>query len=160
MAIPSLDPNYFDLLKCFHSHGVRYLLIGGYAVIHHGYDRLTHDMDLWIAADTVNAPRISAALVEYGYSASSVPPSIFEKSGTMFRVGGRNALIELLTQPSDVEFEECWRDRNVIDIQGVPVNVISLHHLRQNKLASGRLKDLADLEELPAAEPPSPSEAP
>ena len=149
MAIRSLDPNFFDLLKCFHNHGVRYLLIGGYAVIHHGYDRLTKDLDLWIAADPDNAQRVSAALIEFGHAPSQVPASDFEVPGKMFRMGRPPTMIEILTQPSGVEFDQCWDERVTVEVEGLSVPVIGLRHLRQNKRASGRAKDLADIDELP-----------
>lgn len=149
MALRDLDPNYFDILKCFHSHGVRYLLLGGYAVIHHGYDRTTNDFDLWIAVDPENAQRVSAALVDFGFSPEHVPASGFARAGTMFRMGPPGTRIEILTQPSGIDFETCWAARIETEIQGLPLNVISLQHLRQNKQASGRPKDLADLAELP-----------
>ena len=68
-----------------------------------------------------------------------------------FRIGRKPGCVELLTQPSGVDFEACWADRIVTEVAGLPVSVIGLRHLRQNKLASGPLKDLADLEELPPA---------
>ena len=153
MASPALDPNFSQLLSTFERHGVRYLLLGGYAVILHGYDRTTNDLDLWIAVDPANARRVSAALVEFGFPASAVAAELFERPGHVFRFGRPPVRIELLTSPSGVDFEACWRGRVVHDLGGVSVPVIGLADLRRNKAASGRAKDMADLEELP--QPPA-----
>ena len=149
-----LPHEFQELLKCFHNRGVRYLLLGGYAVGFHGYPRPTEDIDLWLAIDPANAEKVSLALRDFGISADDVPPGMFLEQRMVFRFGRKPIQVELLTSPSGVDFETCWADRVETELARVPVNVISLWHLRhlgQNKLASGRHKDLADLEELPPA---------
>ncbi len=152
MARHDLDPNFSALLKLFEIHGVRYLLLGGYAVILNGYDRTTKDIDLWIAIDPKNAEQVAKALIEFGFTASAVPEAIFLSEHTIFRFGRPPTQVELLTTPSGIDFEECWQEHDVHELSGIQIPTISLRHLRQNKAASGRLKDLADLEELPVPE--------
>ena len=144
-----LDPNFSELLSLFNKHGVRYLLLGGYAVIFYGHPRTTNDFDVWVAVDPANADNVSRALVEYGFPATAVPAATFTQVGKVFRFGRPPTRVELLTSPSGVEFEVCWADRVQADIGGTQVNFIDLRHLRENKRAAGRAKDLADLEELP-----------
>lgn len=128
---------------------VRYLILGGYAVNYHGHHRTTGDLDLWIAVDTQNAARVSQVLQDFGFPAASVPPDAFLQVGKVFRFGSRPVRIELLTQPTGVEFESCYLRRVLAELDGVSVPIIHLADLKQNKRASGRTKDIADLENLP-----------
>lgn len=136
-------------MRLFNSHGVEYLLVGGYAVIHHGYVRSTGDMDLWVAVNPSNARRVSAALQEFGFSAADVPPALFQKEGHMARMGNAPFRIEILTRISGLSFANAFARRIRVSIDEFDVNVIALEDLIINKTASGRLKDLADVENLP-----------
>ncbi len=146
----NLDPNFKEFINLLHSEGVRYLLLGGYAVNYHGYHRFTGDIDLWIAIDAANANRVSAALQKFGFSAEAVKPELFTEAGRVHMFGRKPLRIDLLTGPSGVEFEECYRRRIVDSLDGVSLSIISLADLRCNKSASGREKDLLDLKGLPS----------
>lgn len=148
---PELSSDYRELLRCFHKRGVRYLLIGGYAVGVHGYSRPTRDIDLWIEIAPENAGRVSQALVDFAFPPGDVPPETFLEAHRVFRFGRDPWRVELMTSPSGIDFELCWRDRAIWHVDDLEIPVIDLKHLRQNKQASGRLKDLADLAELPPA---------
>jgi hypothetical protein len=141
-----LQADFKEFLKLLASNEVEYLLIGGYAVAYYGYLRTTGDMDLWIAISSRNAKRVAAALREFGFT-----PSIedFLEEGRVVRMGNPPFRLEILTTIDGVSFPECYAARNIAVIDGVDVNLIKLQHLRLNKKASGRLKDLADLENLP-----------
>ena len=154
MAMPqkiSLDPNFRDFIGLMNSEGVRYLLLGGYAVNYHGHHRFTADIDFWIAIDPENARRVSAALQRFGFSPQTVQPEFFTEPGKIHMIGVKPVRVDLLTGPSGVEFEECYGRRVVDTLDGVPVSIISLQDLRRNKAASGRDKDLIDLKKLPEA---------
>lgn len=138
-----------ELLKLFNSHGVDYLLVGGYAVIHYGYVRSTGDMDVWIAVSASNAKRVSAALQDFGFSAAEVMPDLFMEEGRMTRMGNVPFRIEILTKISGLTFAKAFARRSRVLIDDVEVNVIGLRDLLVNKRASGRHKDLADIENLP-----------
>ena len=125
------------------------MLVGGYAVNFHGHHRTTGDMDLWIAVDASNAERVSKALQKFGFSPQSVPSRAFLEQGKIFRFGIPPVRIELLTQPTGVEFEDCFSRRVMTRLDGIDVPVISLEDLKLNKKAAGRGKDLLDLESLP-----------
>jgi hypothetical protein len=131
------------------AHGVEYLLVGGYAVSYHGYPRATADIDIWVAVRTENAERIVAALKEFGFDVPGVEVATFLESGKVIRMGESPIRIEVLTGISGVEFEECYQERLLDELDGVEVSIISLRHLKENKRASGRLNDLNDLEHLP-----------
>jgi predicted nucleotidyltransferase len=143
-----LPSDFRDFLRLLNSNNVRYLLIGGYAVSYHGYSRATADMDVWIALDLENANRVVSALREFGFSSSELAVSLFLEKGRVVRMGVPPLRIEILTTISGVSFEDCYRQRITAQIDGVDVPVISLEDLKINKRASGRFKDLADLEQL------------
>jgi hypothetical protein len=135
-------------LKLLNSHQVEYLLIGGYAVGYHGYPQSTGDMDLWVAVHQANANRIVAALQEFGFDLPDLSADLFLKEHQVVRMGMPPLRIELLTSISGVDFPDCYSQRITDEIDGVEAQIISLLHLKQNKQASGRHRDLDDLEHL------------
>ncbi|MFI5379656.1 MAG: nucleotidyltransferase [Tepidisphaerales bacterium] len=154
MGKANLFPDFRDLLKSLNSAGVRYLVIGGYAVIYYGYHRATDDIDLWIAIDPENTEKVSRALIEFGgFADATVKPSMFQTRGKVFIFGKEPSRVDILTSPSAVNFEESYARRHVADFDGIKVPLISFADLKKNKLASGRNKDLADVENLPPTWP-------
>jgi len=149
MATIHLPPDFKEFLKLLNSHQVEYLLIGGYAVGYHGYPRATVDMDIWIAMNPANSERIVAVLKEFGFDLPELSPELFLKEWQIIRLGVPPVRIELATTVSGVNFNECYAERVVDILDGVKVNLISLKHLKINKKACGRHRDLADLENLP-----------
>ncbi|MBN1591956.1 MAG: hypothetical protein JW941_01760 [Candidatus Coatesbacteria bacterium] len=130
------------------SSGTRYLLVGGHAVGYYGYPRATGDMDVWIPTDKKNAHAIMGALRQFGMPANQTVESLIMQPGQIIRMGYPPVRIELLTSISGVEFDECFANREMAEIDGIPVNIISLPMLKKNKRASGRLKHLEDLRHL------------
>ena len=144
-----LPPDFKDLLRLLNSKQVEYLLIGGYAVGYYGYPRATADMDIWTGAHPQNAEKTVAALQEFGFGVPELSRELFLQENRVIRMGVPPLRIEIITSISGVSFESCYAERVVDTIDGVEVNLISLHHLKTNKKASGRFKDLDDLEHLP-----------
>lgn len=149
MATVHLPPDFKDFLKLLNAHQVEYLLIGGYAVGYHGYPRATADMDVWIALHLQNAERLVAVLREFGFDVPELSVELFLTEDRIVRMGVPPLRIEIVTTISGVSFGECYAERIVDLLDGVEVNLISLKHLKINKRASGRHKDLNDLENLP-----------
>lgn len=147
---PELPRDFKEFLNLLRSHGVRYLLIGGYAVIYHGFPRATGDMDIWIAVDPENARRMVATIRDFGFDTPDLDPALFLQDNSMVRMGNVPVRIEILTRISGVDFEACYGNRVVGEMDGVQVSLISLRDLLANKRASGRHKDLMDIEELSA----------
>jgi hypothetical protein len=148
LALPS---DFKEFLRLLRAERVEYLLVGGWAVIYYGYARLTNDFDIWIAANPENADRVVRTLRKFGFDVAP-PADVFLQEDKIIRFGAEPGLIEIMTSISGVRFEDCYRERLETSLDDEPVNLISLKNLRTNKLAAGRLKDLADLEELPSAE--------
>lgn len=140
-------PDFKEFLQLLNSYEVEYLLVGGYAVGYYGYPRATAHMDIWIAVNPQNVEKIISALATFGFS--EVKADIFAKENQVIRMGTPPLRIELLTGVSGVKFKECYQSRTVAILDGVEVSLISLEHLKINKAASGRYKDLNDLEHLP-----------
>ena len=130
------------------SHQVEYLLVGGYAVSYHGYPRTTVDMDIWVAVQKENAEKLVAVLREFGFDAPQLTADLFLRQNQIIRMGNPPMRIELLTTISGVRFEECYSERMVDVIDDVEIQIINLEHLKRNKQASGRQKDLIDLKHL------------
>jgi len=148
MAI-GLPADFKEFLKLLNANGVEYLLIGGYAVGYHGYPRATNDIDIWIAMNQENASKITRVLKEFGFDTPDLTPELFLQKDRMVRLGLPPMRIEVLVEISGVKFKECYEERIDDVIDGIPVKLISLKHLKINKKASGRYKDLDDLEHLP-----------
>jgi len=123
------------------------MLIGGYAVGYYGYPRATADMDVWIALSLENAKKAKEVLFDFGLVSDNVTEELF-LSDNIVRMGLPPMRIEILTKIDGVEFEECYKNRNNVIIDEVSIPLISLEDLKVNKKASGRHKDLNDLEHL------------
>jgi hypothetical protein len=148
MGTLKLPDDFKEFLKLLRHHGVRYLLIGGYAVGFHGYVRPTGDIDFWISREAENVDRVIAALRDFGFGSTGLTPALFSGRNPIVRMGIPPFCLEILISISGVEFEECYGTRITKMIQDVEVDLIDLEHLKRNKAASGRLKDLNDLEQL------------
>jgi len=149
MAEIELHPDFKDFLRLLNSHAVEYLLVGGYAVGCHGYPRATGDMDVWIAVSESNAQKAAIVLRDFGMPEEDVSKRLFLEKDRVVRMGVPPVRIGVITGASGVDFAECYSRREVIEIDGIPVNFISLGDLEDNKRASARHKDLEDLEHLP-----------
>ena len=142
MLIP---PDFKEFLRLLNLRRVEYLIIGGYAVGYHGYPRPTGDLDLWISNTPDNAERTRDALEEFGFNC---PVTVLLQDNQVIRMGVSPFRIEVLTTIDGVGFSECYEERVQGVLDGVEVSLISLPRLIQNKKASGRSKDITDLENL------------
>lgn len=149
MATIRLHPDFREFLKLLNAVRVEYLLIGGYAVGYYGYSRTTLDMAIWIALKSDNASKMIRILSRFGFPENSVDASVFLDKTRILRLGIPPVRLEIMTDISGVTFDACYAQRNRVTVDGIKVNPIALDDLRRNKLASGRHKDLDDLEHLP-----------
>lgn len=128
--------------------GVRFLVVGGYAVVAHGHPRLTKDLDLWIWVDPENAARMAGVLDEFGFGSTGLTGADFAVEGPGVQLGRPPNRIDILTSIPGVDFESCWERREEHSLGSLAVPFIGLEDLERNKLAAGRHQDLADVEAL------------
>jgi len=141
--------DYKDLLSVFNAHGVRYLIVGAYAVIFHAQPRFTKDIDLFIQADPANAKATYAALAAFGAALEGIRPQDFAERGSFFRFGRDPHGFDILPEIPGVDFDAAWERRVEGDIDpesGIKAFFISAPDLIASKLAAGRPQDIADAE--------------
>lgn len=143
-----LPPDFKELLELLNSKKIEYLVIGGYAVAIYGYPRATGDIDIWIAISRDNARKTVAALKEFGFDIPELKEALFLEKEKNIRLGVPPLRVELITSIDGVEFSACYKNKNTVTIDATRINFISLDDLKKNKKASGRYKDLDDLEHL------------
>jgi hypothetical protein len=149
--------DFKDLLSAFHAHNVKYLIVGGYAVSFHSQPRATKDLDLFIKADPANAKAAYAALGAFGAPLANLSADDMADPRQFVRFGREPLAVDILPGIDGVEFDAAWERRveGVIDPQGgLTAFFISKDDLIASKLAAGRLRDLADVEEIRQASDP------
>ncbi|MBI5115121.1 hypothetical protein HZA56_01465 [Candidatus Poribacteria bacterium] len=138
-----LHPDFKDFLRFLNSNGVEYLIVGGYAVGYHGYPRATGDMDIWIGISEWNAEKAAKALRDFGMPEEQVSKQMFLEKDKVIRIGVPPVRLEIITGASGVDFPCCYSRKKSMDIDGIPVNFISLEDLRANKRAAGSSSTLS-----------------
>ncbi len=149
MAKIKLAADFSDFLKLCLQNNVCFMVIGGYAVIHHSRPRYTGDLDLWIDASLDNAERVISVLLDFGFPQNAVSTGMITDKKKIIRMGFEPMRLELFTSIPGLEFSDCYERRELVKIGRMMVPFISLEDLKINKRACGRPKDLQDLEELP-----------
>lgn len=141
-----------ELLRAFNDHGVKYLVVGGYAYGVYAEPRATKDLDVFIRSDEENSQAVFQALAQFGAPLDGLSTADF-MDGSTFQIGQPPSRIDLLQRIDGITFEEAWKNRiqGLIDRE-IPVLVISRNDLIRNKLASGREQDILDAKKLQAAE--------
>lgn len=141
-----MSPDFLDLLRALLAADAQFMVVGAYAVGVHGHPRATKDLDVWVRASTDNAPRVMAALRDFGAPLMGLTESDLAQPGLGLQIGVEPGRIDVLTKISGVEFEEAWpvTIRTEFDV-GVRCPVIGLAELLKNKRASARPQDLADV---------------
>jgi hypothetical protein len=122
--------------------------VGGYALAYHGFPRFTGDIDFWLEKSEENASKVIVALNEFGFGSLGISKEDF-MSDQVVQLGYPPQRIDLLTSVSGIDFESAWKQKEQMIYQDITLNFIDLEFLRKNKLASGRNKDLDDLNHLP-----------
>lgn len=146
----TLPSDFKEFLRLLDEKGVKYLIVEGYAVGYHGYPRSTGDMDVWVESTEENAERVVETLKEFGFDVPRLAPDLFLDPDRVIRMGRPPLRIKLLTSVTGVGFADCYSSRVVEEMDnGTPIHFIGLEELKENKRASGRHKDLNDLEHLP-----------
>lgn len=140
-----LNPDFKDMLVALNDAEIDYLVVGAYAVAVHGFPRATGDLDIWVRADKVTAPKIIRALTVFGAPTDTLSESEFATPSIVFQIGVPPGRIDVLTVITGVEFDIAWQNRTLIRIGELEFFVIGRRELIANKRATGRPKDIADL---------------
>lgn len=144
MAKRQLPEDFKEFIKFLNEYNVRYLLVGGWAVGIYGNPRATKDIAFLIAIDDENIENLQKAL--YNFGAPTVNNSVFQEKGNVFRLGRSPVQIDIINEASGIIFDDCYTRRNVISTEDIEISIISKEDLIKNKKASGRHRDLADIE--------------
>ncbi|MDG0853874.1 hypothetical protein [Roseateles puraquae] len=142
-----LNPDFKEFAELLNAHRVDYLVVGGYALAAHGHPRYTGDIDFWIDRTDPNIERLLAALRDFGFESLGLSVADFGPDAVI-QLGQPPRRIDLLMGIDGVQFTDCHARREVIVVDGVALSFIGLDDFKQNKRATGRLKDLADLDAL------------
>lgn len=143
-----VNSDFSDLLRIFNDNNVRYLVIGGYALIQYAEPRFTKDLDLWVSTDPENAKAVYRALGEFGAPLADLAESDFSEDGYFYQMGMPPVRVDILMGIPGVTFEEAWTRRNVVDFGGLTISFISKQDLIVAKLAAGRPQDIIDADML------------
>jgi hypothetical protein len=142
------QPDFRELLALFNAHHVEYLIVGGYALAFHGAPRFTGDLDIFVNPEATNAPRILTALEAFGFASVGLTPSDFERPDQVVQLGVPPVRIDLITSITGVSWDEAWASKVTGCYGDIPVFYIGRAQFVANKRATGRTKDVADLEVL------------
>lgn len=146
-----MNSDLIDLLQCLNANKVRYLIVGGYAVMKYTEPRFTKDIDIWVEPTTTNARRVYKALESFKAPIENITASDFSKPGTLFIMGLAPNRFDILTRIRPLKFEAAWENRVAGKLAGAKVNFISLDDLIKAKKVAARAQDLVDYENLKQA---------
>ena len=141
-----MNPDFLDLLRAFVAADVRFLIVGAYALALHGRPRATGDLDVWVEATPENAQRVLRALGEFGAPLADISDADFATPGVVYQIGVPPGRIDILTDLTGITFSDAWLDRVRRPFGEVEVDFIGRASFLRNKRATGRPKDLGDIE--------------
>jgi len=147
------NTDFRDLFAELNAVAAEYLVVGAHALAAHGHVRATKDLDVWIRASPENAARVHRALAAFGAPLQGLSVQDLAGPDLIFQIGIPPVRIDVITSIDGVDFEEAWPERVFSEYDDQRVHVLSRRHLIENKKASGRLQDLADVEFLEKSGP-------
>jgi hypothetical protein len=142
-----LNRDFKEFAELLNARSVDYLVVGGYALAAHGHPRYTGDIDFWIRPAADNIARLLNVLNDFGFGSLGLVADDFV-GDSIVQLGQPPRRIDLMTAIDGVSFETCFDRREQVELSGVQLSIIGLDDFKANKRATGRLKDLADLESL------------
>jgi hypothetical protein len=147
-----LNEDYKDMLRALCAENVKFILVGAYALAAHGYPRATMDIDIWVMPSPQNAESVLRALHRFGAPLHNLTREDLQQDGTIFQIGVAPRRIDIITAASGLKFDETYERSLIVSIEGIEVHIPSVKDLIANKRATGRTKDLADVEALESLE--------
>jgi predicted nucleotidyltransferase len=144
----TLAQDFEDFVKLLNKHQVDYLVVGGYALAFHGKPRHTGDLDIWINSSESNAEKLVNVIHEFGLASLGLTKFDFMQEGYVTQIGYPPLRIDILNTIDGVKFENAYPNKLLVDVNGIEVRYIGLKEFIENKTASGRSQDIADLIEI------------
>ncbi len=133
-----ISSDYKDLLSIFNAAGVRYLIVGGYAVMIHTEPRYTKDLDVWIEPSGPNAQALFSALARFGAPLKGLQPSDFTEPEVFYQIGMEPVRVDVMTSVPGLDFTAAWERRVVVDFDGESAPVLSREDLLVSKKRAAR----------------------
>lgn len=140
--------DWIELLSLFNASKIRYMVVGGYAVMRYTEPRFTKDLDLWIATDIRNATAVYNALKTFGAPLTNLTAEDFSVPGYFYQMGRPPLRVDIMLSIPGLAFEDAWDRREMVSIFGESIPFISREDLILAKKASGRPQDLIDVANL------------
>jgi len=140
--------DFKELLESLNAHEVEYIIVGAFALAWHGHPRYTGDLDIYVNPKPDNASKLLAALEDFGFGSLGLAPSDFEEPDQVIQLGVAPLRVDILTSISGVDWDASWAGSVHGNYGETPARYLGKAQFRANKLAIGRLKDLADLESI------------
>jgi len=146
------SPDFKELLKLFEKHKIRYLIVGGYAVMKYSEPRFTKDLNVFIATDKDNAKSVYLALKEFGAPLENLASDDFAQEGYFYQMGRPPMRVDIMMSIPGIKFDVAWKNREVVELDDLKIFFISRSDLILAKEASGRPQDKIDVDKLKEAE--------
>ena len=143
-----LNSDYKDMLQILLDKGVKFLLVGAYAMGAHGYPRATGDIDIWVEPTAENSTRVYRSVAAFGAPLHEIDEATFAKPDVVFQIGVAPRRIDIITTISGVGFDDAYQQRQIVEIEDLSIPILSLGNLIKNKRATGRDKDRLDADQL------------
>ena len=142
------EQDFIDFVELLNQYEVKYMVVGAHALSFHGRPRHTGDLDIWIKPDLINASKMVKVISDFGFGSLGLKDDDFLKNNYVTQLGYPPLRIDILNSISGVNFDEAYLQKIVTDIDDLKIAFISLTDFIKNKKASGRPKDLGDIESL------------
>jgi hypothetical protein len=146
------SPDFKELLRIFKNYNIRYLIVGGYAVMKYSEPRFTKDLAVFIATDQNNATGVYKALKEFGAPLENLTSKDFSQKGYVYQMGRPPLRVDIMMSIPGIEFDQAWENREFVELDDLTVYFISRSDLIRSKEASGRPQDKMDVDKLKEAE--------
>lgn len=147
-SVRNIEGDFLDFVQICNKHGVKYLVVGGFAVSVHGYPRYTKDLDICIQMTEENAKKLLIVIDEFGFGSLNLTEEDFMQPNLITQLGYEPLRIDILNDIDGVSFDEAWENRKMVNYENVEVPFIGYNELLKVKLKAGRPQDIADVEKL------------
>jgi len=143
-----IDKNFKEFIALLNENEVKYLVVGGYAVNAHGYPRYTKDIDFWLWLNEENIQKLISAIQDFGLGSLGLKVADFMNPNGVVQLGFPPNRIDILVHIEGATFQDCFARKSVIQLENISINFLSIEDLITAKKTTGRLQDMADVEQL------------